>query len=422
MLGRCGFVVGVVAVTVALLGSSSVVVADAATGSTQWLGDRATAGGTSANPGETGITTSNVGSLHVAWRRGTSFGYYGGVTVADGTVYVGSAEQTVSAYDAVTGTLRWRRTFPEPSQTSTPTVSGSLVYVPVSLGSDDRSGYHAVLYALSRSTGKTVWRYTEPTNGAYVYASPILGGGVLYVAFGDSRIVAFDPPTGRVIWSRDPLAYVLDASHGIAYANGRLYGDSDSYNTVTALSAQDGHRLWKYGLPTRETDLMPPTVANGRVYVGSAEGSADEPGYLTAYPAAGCGQAMCAPLWRRQLPRWVNGPVAVASGRVFATTGADTPASLWALDAASGRTLWHWTGGVDNQNVSVGGDVVFVTSRGTQSLYAFPAAGCGTTTCQPRRVISTIGASMYDAIAAPAVVGSVAYVATCDRGLVALKP
>lgn len=84
MLERRRVLVTVTVVTVTLLGSSSVAAA-ATTGSTKWLGDRATAGGTRANPGETGITTRNVGSLDVACRRGPSFGYYGGVTVAGGT-------------------------------------------------------------------------------------------------------------------------------------------------------------------------------------------------------------------------------------------------------------------------------------------------------------------------------------------------
>jgi outer membrane protein assembly factor BamB len=115
--------------------------------------------------------------------------------------------------------------------------------------------------------------------------------------------------------------------------------------------------------------------------------------------------------------------VAVANGRVFAPVGADDPASLWALDATTGQVLWHWTGGDDNVNVSVGGDVVFVTSRGTQSLYAFAAAGCGTSTCKPRRVVTHFADNdLYAPLAAPAVVGSVAYVATGDHGLVALKP
>jgi outer membrane protein assembly factor BamB len=418
-------VVGMVAVTATMLAASSADVAAAVTGSTQWLGDRANAGGTSANPGETGITTADVGSLHVAWRRGATFGYWGGVTVAGGTAYVGSGEQTVSAYDAVTGALRWRRTFSEPAQTGTPTVAGSLAYVPANLGSHDQSGmYHTVLYALDRATGHTVWRYTEP-GGGYVYGSPILGGGVLYVPSTDGHIVAFDPPTGRVIWSRNVGSqYVVDADHGIVYANGRLYADSDSYTTVTALSAADGHRLWKYSAPGGELWLLPPTVANGRVYVGTGVGDENDTGYVDAYPAAGCGQETCAPLWRRHLPTYVTSSIAVASGRVFATTGdaAGTPGGAWALDATTGRVLWHWTGGEDNQNVSVGGDVVFVTSRGTQSLYAFAAAGCGTTTCKPRRVVTNLDDHLYAPLAAPAIVDTTAYVATGYRGLVALRP
>jgi outer membrane protein assembly factor BamB len=56
-----------------------------------------------------------------------------------------------------------------------------------------------------------------------------------------------------------------------------------------------------------------PAVANGVVYVGSADG------FVHAFAAAGCGEAICAPLWSAATPGAPT-QVVVASGRVHVLT------------------------------------------------------------------------------------------------------
>src|SRR5206468_700980 len=83
-------------------------------------------------------------------------------------------------------------------------------------------------------------------------------------------------------------------------------------------------------------------VANGIVYVGSQTSFNNNDGKLNAFSAAGCGQAVCAPLWQG-----LAGPQSI----------------LESSPAVSGGTVF--VGAFDGK------------------LYAFAASGCGQATCQP---------------------------------------
>lgn len=59
---------------------------------------------------------------------------------------------------------------------------------------------------------------------------------------------------------------------------------------------------------------MQPSVAGGVVFTGSADGS------LHAFPAAGCGQASCTPLWSTSTGSPISGAPAVTSGQLYVGT------------------------------------------------------------------------------------------------------
>jgi len=70
-------------------------------------------------------------------------------TVADGTVYVGSADSNLYAVDAQTGTEQWRF---QVGGVASPTVADGTVYV----GSADSK-----LYAVDAQTGTEQWRFRQ---------------------------------------------------------------------------------------------------------------------------------------------------------------------------------------------------------------------------------------------------------------------
>ena len=130
-----------------------------------------------------------------------------------------------------------------------------------------------------------------------------------------------------------------------------------------------------------------PTVANGVVYVGSQTSFDSNDGRLNAFAAAGCGGAICAPLWQGLAGKEsiLDSSPAVAGGFVY--VGAfDGRLYVFAADgcgAATCNPLWTGTtGGTIESSPTVDAGVVYIGSD-DGNLYAFPAEGCGGANCAP---------------------------------------
>ena len=98
--------------------------------------------------------------------------------VADGRVYVGSADYKVYALNASTGSLIWSYTTGA-SVYSSPAVADGRVYV---------GSYDSKVYCLNASTGSLIWSYTT---GDYVQSSPAVADGKVYVGSFDYKVYAF---------------------------------------------------------------------------------------------------------------------------------------------------------------------------------------------------------------------------------------
>ncbi len=103
---------------------------------------------------------------------------------------------------------------------------------------------------------------------ARLAATPVVGGGQLFVIDIDGVVHAFDAVTGAAQWthkvsaSNDGGKSVFGG--GVAVDNGRVYATNGA-GDVEAISATDGSSLWKVrpAGPLRGA----PTLANGNVYV-----------------------------------------------------------------------------------------------------------------------------------------------------------
>src|SRR6266571_1852126 len=128
-------------------------------------------------------------------------------------------------------------------------------------------------------------------------------------------------------------------------------------------------------------DFSSPAVVNGVAYIGSDDGR------LWAYPADGCGQSVCSPLWQglagsksilQSSPTLGSGLLFVAAfdGRLYAFNARG-------CGAATCQPVWKGsTGGSIESSPTVVGGVAYVGSDDGK-LYAFNAAGCGAPTCPP---------------------------------------
>ena len=222
-------------------------------------------------------------------------------TVADGMVYVGSNDTSLYALDATTGQILWK-TFTGGTVGSTPAVAGGVVYV----GSDDKK-----VYALNATTGQVLW---STSTGSPVRSSPAVVNGVVYVGSLDSSVYALNATTGQILWATVTGSLVFSSP---AVANGVVYVGSQD-GRLYALDAATGAVRWTAAASTLRTS---PAVANGLVYVGGGDGP------LAVFDAAGsinCGGApkTCAPL--RVVPTGgavTSGPLpsspAVANGTVY---------------------------------------------------------------------------------------------------------
>jgi outer membrane protein assembly factor BamB len=179
------------------------------------------------------------------------------------------------------------------------------------------------------------------------YSSPAVVNGVVYIGSSDGRLWAY-PANGcgqdictAPLWTSTDLAQIIDS----------------------------------------------PTVAAGRVYVGSQTSFDSNDGKLDVFNANGCGQPICAPLWQgdagpesilQSSPAVSGGSVYVGSydGKLYVFNANGCGAKLC-------QPVWTGaTGGHIESSPTVSGTTVFIGSNDGK-LYAFPAAGCGMNACPP---------------------------------------
>jgi len=134
---------------------------------------------------------------------------------------------------------------------SSPAVADGKVFV----GSQD-----CKVYALNVSNGEEVWNYT--TNGA-VYSSPAVVDGKVFVGSRDWNVYGLNASTGARMWN---FTTGLEVWSSPAVADGKVFIGSHDRN-VYGLNASTGACIWKYR--TGWYVFSSPSVADGMVFVGS---------------------------------------------------------------------------------------------------------------------------------------------------------
>jgi outer membrane protein assembly factor BamB len=136
---------------------------------------------------------------------------------------------------------------------SSPAVANGVVYV------DSNDGN---VYALNAKTGAKLWSYTTG-NGE---SSPAVANGVVYLGSYDKKVYALNAKTGVKLWSYTTGS---DVESSPAVTNGVVYVVSDD-NNVYALNAKTGTKVWSYFIGIGAYTSSP-AVANGVMYVGSID-------------------------------------------------------------------------------------------------------------------------------------------------------
>ncbi len=231
-------------------------------------------------------------------------------TVSDGTVYVGSANQAVHAFDAATGEEQWRYETTSYVETAPAVVDDTLytadadgvVYALSTDGErrwtyDTETNFHSRAVAvhdgtlivgtagtmpgvvrggtdesragtavgLDATTGERRWGYTGPTDW---FTGPTVGGGRAYLGNHDGTVVALEPATGDEVWSWDAGGDHAAVLAPPTYVGGTLYVSIHAAGQLVALDAGTGDRLWATDLKTPNVKSSP-AVDDERVYVGA---------------------------------------------------------------------------------------------------------------------------------------------------------
>jgi outer membrane protein assembly factor BamB len=170
--------------------------------------------------------------------------------------------------------------------------------------------------------------------------------------------------------------------------------------------------LWRGDLGAQT--LSSPTVANGFVYIGSQTSFTDNDGKLDVFDVAGCGQAVCQPLWKglAGASSGLESSPAVTADMAYI---ASYDGHLFAFDAngcgqAVCPPVWRGTlGGPSDSSPVVHDGVVYVGATDGK-LYAFDANGCGQANCQALWTGSVGPASVFSG--SPAIADGLVYIAS----------
>jgi eukaryotic-like serine/threonine-protein kinase len=253
-------------------------------------------------------------TMNAHWTYQTGAAIWGSPTLNDGTLYIGSDDDSLYALDAQTGALKWKFAS-KGIVRSKPAIAGSLVF----FTSDD-----GFLYAVNTSDGTKAWttdignfyeredreafdmNSPTPTGYDYVQSSPVVADGTVFAGSLDGKLYALAADTGVVQWtftttkkirgsaavdngivyfgSWDKLMYAVDAKTGEAkwatgvggevqstplVANGMVYTASRKASVV-ALDALTGEQKWEHIYGSNMWVESSPSLAGNAIYIGSS--------------------------------------------------------------------------------------------------------------------------------------------------------
>lgn len=317
--------------------------------------------------------------------------------------------------------LAWRYDAGTPTMNASPVASEGVVYVP---GSGDPGTIHAV----EIESGDRVWAY-EPDG--FAISTPALADGTLYVGTWGKQFYALDAETGAVRWKKD-IGHRFGSSSPVVtddtvyvgtIGDGPLVvsGDDESEFEACAFLALDresGDLRWQFrDFGERENVDASPAIADGRVFVGT------ENALLALDAETGT------ELWRRPIEAHSDSSPAVADGLVYyggpGSPDSTSPATLWAIEAETGETVWR--AGIDDINfrtsAAVADGLVYTVASSVRTCAGDDCSG--TTRGQVYALDAKSGERQWtadietDTRSSPAVADGVIYVG-CNDGLSAV--
>ena len=265
--------------------------------------------------------------------------------------------EIVRALDLSSGRELWRADYPAayavnpaaakhgPGPKATPAIAGGRVFT---------FGIAGVLSAFDLASGKLLWR-TQPPKSLPEYgtaSSPMVDGTSVIAHVGglnNGAITAFDAAKGalRWQWTGDGPGY---ASPVVGTIGGVRQVVTLTQKLLVGLNASTGALLWQVPFSTEFNENAVTPIVRGDLVIFSG---VNKP--LTAIRIRReAAKWTASPVWTNdQLPLYMSSPVMVG-GTLFGLTHRNR-GQIFALDAATGRTLWT-TKGRDGESASFVGN------------------------------------------------------------------
>ena len=310
----------------------------------------------------------------VKWKYDVGEGYSSPV-VSYNRVYVHSRkdpEEIVTALDLTTGQPVWTQKYQSAMNKnkyaaqmskgpfSTPLVSGGRVFT---------LGTTGVLSAFDAATGAVKWRkdWSKDIDMSKLFTgtamSPVIDGGLLIVHVGDDSKGAFralDPATGAEKWSLP--------GHGPGYASPIIATFAGTRQLVTmtdkavvGVNTATGKQLWTIPFPDEwNENIVTPVVAGDLLIVsGTRKGTL---GYRIEKKDAGLAATQ---VWHNNdVPMYMSSPI--VDGTFLYGFSSKRKGQLFCLDAKTGTVKWASDGraGMNAAIQSAGADLVVLTTEG----------------------------------------------------------
>ncbi len=257
----------------------------------------------------------------------------GGLAVAGDTLIVASGYGYVAAFDAVSGTQKWRRELGAP-MTGSPTIADGRIFV---------SSNNNEVFALNLADGATQWSDQAISESARVLGSSSVAAVEDFVIapFSSGEVIAYLAANGRRLWTDalaqagrfTPISEINDIGSRPVLGAGLVFASSQSGSTV-AIDGRSGARVWT--APVGSTRA--PALTGRFLFVLGTENE------LTCLDAA-TGEAY----WVTQLRRFQNekdnkkpisysAPI-VASGRVIVVSSRGEMLAFSAQDGTQTGSL-----------------------------------------------------------------------------------
>jgi len=292
--------------------------------------------------------------------------------IADGVLYVGSADGAIFALDPGSGETKWRFQTGEGLSREqgmrrrvdmTPAVENGTVFV----GSGDHS-----FYAIDAATGKMRWSYVagpgmaSMTNQSYTRPAAVLRNGTVYFVTGDG-LHALDALTGKRKWLFETLREIPIEQMNMAAKRaptGLAMGDSAVYVTawpfirrdtprksfLYAVDPESGKTKWVTSVDGLDTTA--PVTAKGLAFFAISS-----PTRLYGIDAAD-GEVK----WSSDGERKFGTPVLlVAEDAIYFCTDR----KLLALELGTGRQLWSFSADETRTILKADQHLYVITHAGT---------------------------------------------------------